>query len=1040
MNCKATSFAVKALLGTTLRAVRSGAFCVATLVAFLSLLAGTVRADIKTLVEGNRITWNNEAGVIYLLGGTKSSATANYDEIVIQYTNTVDVGSLTIDADVKAVANILLVGGGGAGGSGGGAANNDRGAGGGGGAGGFLFETDYTLNSGTYTVNVGTGGLAAAEKSIKSGGDGGSTLLKIGSTTILEAYGGGGGGAESEGHGGDKLGSGGGGSRYYSSVAAERHACAGGESTTGQGNDGGEGSVGRTAGGGGGAGKPGGNGTTANIGGSGGNGAVCGITGEDVVYAGGGGGGTRGASSESNLGAPGDGGGGRGAGKDYIALPGVDGLGGGGGGGTLTLAGASGGSGIGIIRITFATETVVDVPTIADKTYTGGNIIGFDPGIAYVVLGGDTNGTDVSTYTFEVKPADDFTWKDGTTSSTNISWKIVRREIPLPAVVPDLVYDGTRQDGIVFDATEYDLYCDFTDDSVISAVNGSTYSMKVALIDKVNTVWADGTTDDIALSWSIAPTTTTKPKTVENIVYSGTNSIVFTEYDGVKYDSGVTNSVDAGAFTYTVKLDNPAGYTNYVWAGESGDASVENVRIDWTVASQPVEVPKAKTDLVYSNEPQDGFASLDWSLYELASGTTNETAGGTHQATFRLTGNGEAVNYVWSDPPGSSSDLTVSWTIAAAANEITHLALTGWRIETEPNDPDIRATWGTNTVHYYYGRGESEESVTEWISSPYYVAEPGTWVLKAVIPEDPSWAAVTGTTTFVMWDDPGILYHNWTEISIKGTTTELTNFVVPVRISEELMQGFYYEKADSSKLVFVDKFGNLLSYDVDTWNESGESVVWLKLPTLPTEGITVTMYWNLRDGQIAPANEPTDVWSDYVGVWHMSEPNAGTATVRDASGHKDGTGHKSSYVAAGIFGKARGRHETPNTSGYAHGPAVTVPEYADLNEFSNGAFTISGWVLLRSTTTGWAYLFARKNGDTTTGWAAQFRGSTGSSGKDDGISFWRAGGSGQYYTFNTANKFSADTWAKYDFVRDGNTLAFYLNGSLVDKKTSQLAE
>ena len=273
MNCKATSFAVKALLGTTLRAVRSGAFCVATLVAFLSLLAGTVRADIKTLVEGNRITWNNEAGVIYLLGGTKSSATANYDEIVIQYTNTVDVGSLTIDADVKAVANILLVGGGGAGGSGGGAANNDRGAGGGGGAGGFLFETDYTLNSGTYTVNVGTGGLAAAEKSIKSGGDGGSTLLKIGSTTILEAYGGGGGGAESEGHGGDKLGSGGGGSRYYSSVAAERHACAGGESTTGQGNDGGEGSVGRTAGGGGGAGKPGGNGTTANIGGSGGNGA-----------------------------------------------------------------------------------------------------------------------------------------------------------------------------------------------------------------------------------------------------------------------------------------------------------------------------------------------------------------------------------------------------------------------------------------------------------------------------------------------------------------------------------------------------------------------------------------------------------------------------------------------------------------------------------------------------------------------------------------------------------------------------------------------
>jgi len=971
---------------------------------------------VKTLFEDGKISWDNQTEVIYLLDGNVSTA-AEYDEVVLKFTDTATPGTFTVGTDTKVSVRTLVVGGGGAGGT---STSISAGAGGGGGAGGFVDQTQ-TIEEGTYIITVGKGGAAATSTETATRGGDGNDSSFIGAAVSIIAKGGGGGGAQSVGNPG---GSGGGGSYALA-------ACTGG-TTNGlyyvRGSAGGRGAKAQYGAGGGGAGE---NGKQAgNAPGAGGSGLTSDILldgdGEPIYYAGGGGGGrTKGTSGMAG----GSGGGGKGGSTDNNAENGTDGLGGGGGGGGSSFAG-NGGAGVVILRIR---DLIIDVPDDILLVWNDDDQIGYEPKNYYEFVGGTTNATLANTYTYQIKPAGEFEWKNWTVSSKEtktISWTIVPMPVDIPATT-NIVYDGTKH-VVAADNWAYNVVS-----GIGAATNAANYSVTVSLLDIANTTWADGTTTDKTINWAIVPKSVEKPTHVEGLIYSGTNSIVFTEYEGVVYKAGVTNSVNAGYFHYTVALDNPVGYTNYVWVGESDEKSVEDVRVNWEIAPQLVDVPEPRTGLVYNGSPQNAFESLDWSHYSLmADSTTNETAGGSYEAMFYLSGNSVATNFVWNVLPKTFSKIySVTWSIGADTNEITELKLVGWRIGGTPKTPTISAKWGADTVEYYYGFGDNAESVTSWTTSLAAITNAGTWVLRAVIPETTSWTAVTNYTTFVMWDDPGMLFRNWVEIFVKGTTNELSNFIVPVRVSEDLMQGFYYDEASPTNLVFVDKLGNLLSYDVDTWDTSGESVVWVKLVTLPMAGMPVTMYWNLKEGQIPPENTSTDVWSDYVGVWHMSEPNAGTATVRDASGHKDGTGHKSSYVAAGIFGKARGRHETPNTSGYAHGPAVAVQEYTDLDEFSNGAFTISGWVMLRSTTTGWAYLFARKNGDTTTGWAAQFRGSTGSSGKDDGISFWRAGGSGQYYTFNTANKFSANTWAKYDFVRDGNTLAFYLNGSLVEKKT-----
>ena len=994
-------------------------FLAPTLSLLLSLPVLPASADVKSLVQDGKISWEGSPERIYLLDNATATEDS-YDELVLKFTDISETNNFTIASGVKVSVRALLVGGGGAGGT---STSTTAGAGGGGGAGGFI-DTTMTLENDTFKIIVGAGGPAATSTDTKSGNDGFASSF-TGASTNLVAKGGGGGGAQSAGRAG---GSGGGGS-YGSS------ALAGGSGEDDQGNNGGRGATKKYGAGGGGAGEAGYKTTSSQGPGAGGDGLYSDIileNGLSICYAGGGGGGSM---SEILGTAQSKGGGGAGAKKDDTkAGDGTDGFGGGGGGGGNACAGGKGGDGVVILRIR---DMLIEPPESVELEWNNENQVGYEPKNYYEIVeveGDATNGTVATTYRYHVKPAKDFEWKTWTTSkdeTKEITWKIVPQKIDIPTSL-SITYDGESHEV----ASSGDI-CEIVD-GVASAVNAGEYSFTMRLKDTANTVWEDGSVTNMTTTWCILAKEVVRPSAVQDLVYEGTNAVVFTAYDGVVYVSGDTNSVNAGSFYYTVALDNPAGYTNYVWAGATGDASVANVTVDWEIAPKSVDVPVPVKGLVYNGDAQNGFAALDWTLYELASGTTNETSGGTHEAVFHLTGNSEAQNYVWATEPETTADQTNGWAIASAENEITSLSITGWRIEEydeDLNSPSISNKWGKGTTEYSYGFGDSAESIADdaWITNPNDIKTPGTWVLRAIVPATPSWTAVTGTTTFVVWDDPGILYHNWTEISITNTTTELTNFVVPVRISEELMQGFYYENADSSKLVFVDKFGNLLSYDVDTWDESGESVVWLKIPTLPTDGITVTMYWNLRDGQIAPENTPTDVWSDYVGVWHMSETNKvsgsnlGAVTVKDASGHQDGTGHRSSSVADGIFGKARGRHETG-----AKGWAVTVPEYHELDALSDGAFTISGWINLRSTATAWGYLFARKNNDDYNGWAAQFRGSNGSTGNNDGISFFTSGG-GNRYTFNTAGKFTTTgVWTKYDFVRSGTTLSFYLNGVLVN--------
>ncbi len=968
--------------------------------ALAALCLGTARADVQTLVEAGKISWSGSSEEIKILGGSVVTS-GDYDELVLKFTDTAAAGSLVISSGVKASVRTLVVGGGGAGGTS--TTSTSVGAGGGGGAGGFIDQTQ-TLEADNYTITVGAGGAAATSTDTAVGNNGNDSSF-VGTSVSVVAKGGGGGGAQSVGNAG---GSGGGGS--YGSAA-----CNGGSGTTDQGNGGGKGNNKKYGGGGGGAGGAGSVTSSFPGPGAGGVGKTSDIvldeSGDPIYYAGGGGGGSMGAYASSR----GLGGGGIGGTSSSSANAGEDGTGGGGGGSGSTAPGGKGGNGVVILRIR---DLLISVPADVSLEWNGENQVGYEPKNYYEFVGGTTNATASGAYYYQIKPAGDFEWADGewTTSSTEtktIEWTIAKMSVEIPSTI-SITYDGLSHQV----ASSDDIHQIVS--GTATATNVGEYSFTLHLLDTDNTVWSDNTTSDKTAVWRIVVKEVSKPSVSSDLVYSGTNSVAFSASDGIVYVSGTTNSLNAGSFEYVVALDNPAGYTNYVWAGETGADRVSSKTVSWSIAAKTVTEPVAQEGLVYNGTAQDGFAALDWTLYELVSGTTNETAGGTYEATFHLKANDSADNYVWSSS-SSPADYTVSWSIAAAENEITDLSLAGWRIGKTANTPSITATWGASTVEYSYGFGESVDSVTSWVTDTDEITTPGTWVLRAIIPQTSSWSAATNVTLFSMWSDPEDVYRDWTEITIKarsGATETLTNFPVLVRISETRMPGFTYKREgghSGEQMAFIDADDNQIPYEVDTWDTTGESLVWVKLLTLPPAGTTIKMYWNLNDGQPAIEYTPQDVWTDdYLGIWHMN--TNGVNTIADTKGVSDGTFKGSANVADGCLGSGL---SLPSAGSY-----VTCGSTISNSTLASG-FTIEGWVN-SSNLSGRHYLFGKNNMMAIRTENANKIYVTSPNVKDYNFT----------YTLPTRG-----TWYHYalTYVQESNGLKFYLNGSRINMQTVSAA-
>ncbi len=102
----------------------------------------------------------------------------------------------------------------------------------------------------------------------------------------------------------------------------------------------------------------------------------------------------------------------------------------------------------------------------------------------------------------------------------------------------------------------------------------------------------------------------------------------------------------------------------------------------------------------------------------------------------------------------------------------------------------------------------------------------------------------------------------------------LTNFPALVKLSTAI-SGFSYSDfrlANGGDMMFTDSHGQVIPSEVDTWDDTGISLVWVSVPEL-TKGTTIKMYYG---NGANPAGIPVAKWPGYAGVWHVGEAS-GTA-------------------------------------------------------------------------------------------------------------------------------------------------------------------
>ena len=249
----------------------------------------------------------------------------------------------------------------------------------------------------------------------------------------------------------------------------------------------------------------------------------------------------------------------------------------------------------------------------------------------------------------------------------------------------------------------------------------------------------------------------------------------------------------------------------------------------------------------------------------------------------------------------------------------------------------------------------------------------------------------------------------------------LENFPVLVKIAANSPTGFQYSDLNfpstGDDLGFVDMEGNGLPFEIDEWNPSGTSVLWVKLPSVANGTNFVMVYRSAHTGKSLNVANP---FADYVGVWHLGETATGSTTIYDSTDNDlDGTSHsRSSPFAEGAIGGGRRINTSDNDSGATLG--IQVPLGATdsakrvLVDDLVPEFTASFWWRHPTINTRWNQIIGRKGSTSDPAWHLVFEKQ---SNEYTPLRVYTQGTDGNsHYVKATNPQTSRETWYKVDLV------------------------
>ena len=294
-------------------------------------------------------------------------------------------------------------------------------------------------------------------------------------------------------------------------------------------------------------------------------------------------------------------------------------------------------------------------------------------------------------------------------------------------------------------------------------------------------------------------------------------------------------------------------------------------------------------------------------------------------------------------------------------------------------------------------------------------------------------SALPAPTGFAFAKGAKFTVAGYTNANGTARSTPLSGFPVLVRLHADSPVGFSYadlqDSSTGADLCFVDMAGNGLPFEIDTWNASGESLVWVRLPSM-TNGTEFVMCWGGGTSGKTVCDESP--FSGYVGVWHMSEASG---TVADSSGNgfaATPSGPAAATACVAVSGPVGNGRQCSTALGAANLSYLSVPSYD--SKSVGDTFAVSGWVSVGSGQTGNdndARFFSRKeNYQNGHGWEVLWKTS-----KEIRV---RGAASGDNIKL-TGLDYAGKGWKHFFIVYDGKNSVFYENGVQKGTKTNGTA-
>ena len=278
------------------------------------------------------------------------------------------------------------------------------------------------------------------------------------------------------------------------------------------------------------------------------------------------------------------------------------------------------------------------------------------------------------------------------------------------------------------------------------------------------------------------------------------------------------------------------------------------------------------------------------------------------------------------------------------------------------------------------------------------------------------------TVSYTGWWDTDWQYRRTLTFDNSGQP-DLTDFAVLVRLNGSRVD-YSATQTQGQDIRFLIPSGTVLDHEIERWNESGESLIWVRVPLINggSSGDYIRMYYGnsgAPDGQ-----NPENVWDDnFMAVLHMNqEPDGSTGDITDSArnlvtvpvsnyGHGTSSGMSSVDRVSGAIGYALnfdGNDDwidpADNDNGFFHDALFTI--------------TFETWVRCADSSTQTLY----DEGGSTNGFymgiqSQQIRVVTRDSSNEQEINYT--------YPDNGAYYYAAGTY-------DNGTLALYVNGNLIN--------